>query len=57
VPASATWNGAPVALTTAGGGVTAAVVGDGTLVFAGGGTLTIARGAATAKVTVRLATR
>lgn len=53
-PTSATFNGAPVALTSAGNSLTAVIVGDGTLTFAGGGTLTIARGHPTAKITVRL---
>ena len=53
-PTTAMFNGAPVTVTTAGGRTTATVVGDGTLVFDGGGTLTIARGHATASVTVRV---
>ena len=56
-PASATWNGAPLALTVTTDAVVATVVGDGTLAFAGGGSLVIARGHPAAQVTVRLAVR
>ncbi len=45
LPASATFNGAPVTVTTVADSATVTVTGDGTLEFAGGGTLTIARGA------------
>lgn len=44
LPASATFAGAPVTVTVAGNAVTATVTGDGTLTFADGSTLTIARG-------------
>jgi alpha-glucosidase len=54
VPTSATWNGEPVDLSDEDGAVTATVVGDGELVFAGGGTLTITRGHPDAAVRVRL---
>ena len=53
-PASATFDGAPVAITTSAGVSTVTVVGDGTLRFDTGGTLVIARGIANASVTVRL---
>jgi alpha-glucosidase (family GH31 glycosyl hydrolase) len=49
-PASAMWNGQPVAITQ--GVVT--VTGDGTLTLDGGGTLTITRGLPAAHVTVRV---
>lgn len=44
LPTSATFNGAPVTLTAAADTVSATVTGDGTLAFADGSTLTIARG-------------
>jgi glutamine amidotransferase-like uncharacterized protein len=53
-PASATFNGAPVTVSTANGISTVTVVGDGTLSFDTGGSLVIARGVANASVTVRL---
>ncbi len=53
-PASATFNGAPVTVTTANGVSSVTVVGDGTLSFDSGGSLVIARGIANANVTVRL---
>lgn len=53
-PASATFGGAPVTVTTTNGVSTVTVVGDGTLSFDTGGSLVIARGAANASVTVRL---
>lgn len=53
-PASATFDGAPVAISTTGGVTTVTVVGDGTLSFDTGGSLVIARGIANASVTVRL---
>ena len=53
-PTTATFDGSPVVVTTAGGVSTVTVVGDGTLEFAGGGSLMINRGHATARVTVRL---
>ncbi len=53
-PATATFNGSAVTVTTTTGVTTVTVVGDGELSFAGGGTLTIARGHATSTVTVRL---
>jgi len=56
LPPTATFNGAPVTVTPSVGWVTVSVVGDGTLVFAGSGTLTIARGDPAARVTVRLYT-
>jgi len=53
-PASATWNGDPVALSAEDGAIRVEVVGDGVLAFAGGGTLTITRGHPDAVVRVRL---
>ena len=53
-PASATFAGAPVTVTTSNGISTVTVVGDGTLSFDTGGTLVIARGLPGASVTVRL---
>jgi sulfoquinovosidase len=53
-PTSATFNGGNVAVTTEGRDTVVRIVGDGTLSFAGGGELIIARGQANAKVTVRL---
>ncbi|HEY5951864.1 MAG TPA: TIM-barrel domain-containing protein [Kofleriaceae bacterium] len=54
LPASATFNGAAVAVTTIADTATVTITGDGTLEFAGGGTLTIARGAtATYKIVLR----
>ncbi|HSD87167.1 MAG TPA: hypothetical protein VLB44_06615, partial [Kofleriaceae bacterium] len=44
LPASATFNGAPVTVTVANGVARVTVNGDGTLAFDGGGTLTITRG-------------
>lgn len=53
-PASATWNGDPVAVSEEDGAISLEVVGDGVLVFDGGGTLTITRGHPDAVVRVRL---
>jgi alpha-glucosidase (family GH31 glycosyl hydrolase) len=53
-PTSATWNGAAVTWTPGAGFATTTVTGDGTLVLADGGTLTIARGFPSASVTVRI---
>ncbi len=53
-PVSATFNGAAVTVTVDGNDTVVNVVGDGDLNFAGGGALSIRRGSATAKVTVRL---
>ena len=53
LPAQATFNGAPVAVSVVGDTATVTVTGDGTLAFAGGGTLTIARGAS-AMYTIKL---
>jgi alpha-glucosidase (family GH31 glycosyl hydrolase) len=53
LPASATFNGSPVAVTTSGDAVTVTVTGDGTLAFSDGSTLTIARGRS-ATYTVKL---
>ncbi|MBP6629280.1 MAG: hypothetical protein KA297_07610 [Kofleriaceae bacterium] len=53
-PAGATWNGAAVPLVPGPDEVAATVTGDGVLEFAGGGSLTISRGAPGATVTVRL---
>jgi alpha-glucosidase (family GH31 glycosyl hydrolase) len=53
-PTGATWNGAPVTWTQRSGFATTTVTGDGTLVLADGGTLTIARGLPSASVTVRI---
>jgi hypothetical protein len=43
-PASATFNGAPVTPSSSGEWTAVTITGDGTLVFAGGGTLTVQRG-------------
>jgi alpha-glucosidase len=53
-PASATWNGAAVAITPAAGYSLVTVTGDGTLVLDGGGTLVVARGLPSATVTIRV---
>ena len=54
LPTSATFNGASVTVTTVADTATVTVTGDGSLVFAGGGTLTIARGkAATYEIRLR----
>lgn len=54
-PVAATWNDAPVTLATIGSEIVVdTVTGPGTLVFDGGGTLTITGGSATAQTTVRL---
>jgi alpha-glucosidase len=53
-PTTATFKGAPVTITFDGNDAVINLVGDGDLVFAGGGTLSIQRGHAAAKVTVRL---
>ena len=53
-PVAATFNGAAVSITVDGNDTVINVVGDGDLVFANGGTLSIRRGSAAAKVTVRL---
>jgi len=55
-PASATWNGEPVELTSEEGAVWLEVTGDGVLELEGGGTLTIERGLPEARVRVRLLT-
>jgi hypothetical protein len=52
-PASATFNGAPVTLTPGGEWTAVTITGDGTLAFAGGGTLTVQRGTNTPTI-VRL---
>ncbi|MBA3820321.1 MAG: hypothetical protein H0X17_15625 [Deltaproteobacteria bacterium] len=54
LPTTAMFNGAAVPVTTAAGVATVQVSGDGTLAFAGGGELTIARGLPTATATVKL---
>jgi alpha-glucosidase len=54
LPASATFNGAPVTITIANNVASVTVTGDGTLVFDDGGTLTIARGKPTARAFVKL---
>ena len=53
-PASATWNGDPVALIDEEGALSVEVTGDGVLAFEGGGSLTIARGLPGATARVRL---
>jgi hypothetical protein len=53
LPAQATFNGAPVTVSVVGNSATVTVTGDGSLEFAGGGTLTIARGGS-ATYTIRL---
>ena len=54
LPTSATFDGISVPVTIADGVATVTVTGDGTLEFAGGGTLVIARGAPAARATIRL---
>ncbi|MDQ3370684.1 MAG: hypothetical protein M3680_35150, partial [Myxococcota bacterium] len=53
-PPTATFNGVAVPLTTLAGITTVTVTGDGTLAFAGGGELTIARGLPSAQATIKL---
>lgn len=53
-PTTAMFNGAPITVTVVDGVATGTVTGDGTVVFPGGGTLTIARGTPTATTTFKL---